>query len=154
MSPFGLRRSAKAGSGRRLLVAFSGGGLDPVVLAAALRIARAENAALVPAYLIIVPLSQPFDSPLVREVGQALPVLEAIEQEANRTGVEVDARMERGRSLRDGLARLWSEEHFDRVILPADPDSRQGFSASDLAWALTNTPTETIVLRPAPAEAA
>ena len=66
-----------------MLVAFSGR-LDPVVLAAALRIARAENAALVPAFLIIVPLSQPFDSPLTLEVAQALPVLEAIEQEANR----------------------------------------------------------------------
>ena len=153
MSFFGLRRSPKAGSDRRVLVAFAGR-LDPVVLAAALRIARAENAALVPAYLITVPLSQPFDSPLVREVGQALPVLEGIEQEANRAGIEVDARMERGRSLRDGLARLWSEEHFDRIILPANPESRHGFSESDLAWALMNTPTETIVLRPAPAVAA
>ena len=63
--------------------------------------------------------------------------------------------MERGRSLRDALARLWAEEHFDRIILPANPESRHGFSESDLAWALTNTPTETIVLRrPAPAEAA
>jgi len=153
VSPFGRRRP-KAGSGRRVLVAFTGGHLDPVVLAAALRIARAEDAALVPAYLIIVPLSQPFDGPLVREVEQALPVLEGIEQEATRAGIEVDARMERGRSLRDALARLWSEEHFDRVILPADPGDRQGFSPADLAWALTNTPTETIVLRPAPAEAA
>lgn len=154
MSPFGLGRSPRAGTDRRVLVAFSGGRLDPVVLAAALRIARAENAALVPAYLIIVPLSQPFDSPLVREVEQALPVLETIEREANRAGIEVDARMERGRSLRDALVRLWSAEHFDRVILPADPGDRLGFSPADLAWALTNTPTETVVLRPAPAEAA
>src|SRR5262249_58114839 len=39
---------------RRILVPFSGS-LDPTVLDAAIRIARAEESVLVPAYLLIVP---------------------------------------------------------------------------------------------------
>jgi hypothetical protein len=137
-----------------VLVAFSEEQLDPVVLDAALRIARAEEATLVPAYLIVVPLTRAFDSPLVEEVTTALPVLEAIEQEAHRAGVAVDGRMERGRSVRDALTRLWTEEHFDRIVLPAARNGRGGLDERDLAWVLTHAPTETMVLRPAPPEAA
>ena len=42
--------------GARILVPFSGA-LDPTVLDAAIRIARAEDAVLVPAYLLVVPLA-------------------------------------------------------------------------------------------------
>ncbi len=148
------RRRPSARSPRRVLVAFAGEQLDPVVLDAALRIARAEDATLVPAYLIVVPLTRAFDSPLVDEVSRALPLLEAIEQEAGRAGVAVDGRMERGRSVRDALTRLWMEEHFDRIVLPAAGNGRGGFDERDLAWVLTHAPTETMVLRPAPPEAA
>ena len=84
------------------------------------------------------------------EVGLALPILEAVEDEAGRAGIAVDARMERGRSLRDALTRLWSVEEFDRVILPASTTGSHGFGERDLAWALTHAPTETLVLRPSP----
>lgn len=147
------RRENTADSGRRILVAF-GGRLDEVVLAAALRIARAEHATIVPAYLIAVPLSHPVDSPMHDQVDAALPVIEHIEDEALKAGVAVDARMERGRTLRDALGRLWAVEHFDRVILPAGGERDGGFTPADLAWALTCAPTETLVLRPAPGEAA
>jgi len=150
MNWLGRRKGRAAGSGRRVLVAFSGDRLDQVVLDAALRIARAEDATIVPAYLIAVPLTQPIDSPLHEVVERALPILEAIEHDAEKAGVPVDARMERGRSLRDALGRLWSVEHFDRVILPASTSSSRGFGERDLAWALTHAPTETLVLRPAP----
>lgn len=139
---------------RRVLVAFAGGALDPVVLGAALRIAKAENATIVPAYLIVVPLEYPLDSPMVDQVGVALPILEAIEQEAVRVGVPVDGRLERGRSLRDALKRLWMVEQFTRVVIPATTRRRDGFDEHDLAWILTHAPTETLVLRPAPVEAA
>jgi nucleotide-binding universal stress UspA family protein len=145
-----LRRRPSARSSRRILVAFAAGELDPVVLRAAIRIARAEEATLVSAYLIVVPLDHPLDSPMVDEVGEALPILEAIEREGNRSGVPVDARMERGRSLRDALTRLWTEERFDRIVLPASTGQHPGFGERDLAWALTNAPTEMLVLRPAP----
>ena len=150
MSWFSSKRPRTVGSGRRILVAFSEGQLDRVVLDAALRIARAEDATLVPAYLIVVPLSHPIDSPMHEEVGLALPILEAVEDEAGRAGIAVDARMERGRSLRDALTRLWSVEEFDRVILPASTTGSHGFGERDLAWALTHAPTETLVLRPSP----
>ena len=64
----------------------------------------------------------------------------------------VDARMERGRSLRDALTRLWSVEEFHRVILPASTNANHGFGERDLAWALTHAPTEMLVLRPSPKE--
>jgi nucleotide-binding universal stress UspA family protein len=149
-----LRRRARASTARRVLVAFTHGQLDLRVLEAALRIARAEEATLVPAYLIVVPLSRPLDSPQVDEVGAAIPLLEAVEQRATRAGVPVDARMEIGRSVRDALTRLWSVEHFDRIVLPAPVNGKGGFDEGDLAWALTHAPSETLVLRPAPAEAA
>ena len=56
---------------RRVLVPFTGGTLDPTVLEAAIRIAHAENATLVPAYLLLVPLRYAEDSPLRDEVAVA-----------------------------------------------------------------------------------
>jgi hypothetical protein len=140
---------------RRVLLPFTGNGLDPAVLNAAIRIARAENAVLVPAYLLRVPLEYPEDSPLTKEVAIAMPLLEAIEHAALRCGVPVDARIERGRTPTHALGRLWSVEQFDRVIAPApadNPNGSSGFSPRDLTWILTNSPTETLVLKPPPAE--
>jgi nucleotide-binding universal stress UspA family protein len=139
---------ARAGA-PRLLVPFSGGQLDPAVLEAALRIARADGAVFVPAYLIMVPFSLALDSPLRQEVELALPVLEAVELHAQEEGVPVDARLERGRSLRDALRRLWEVESFDRILLPVSADDRTGFDERDIAWILMHAPTETLALRPA-----
>lgn len=143
-------RSRVAGSPRRILVAFAGEELDPVVLQAAFRIARAEDATLIAASLIVVPLTYPLDSPLADQVARMLPGLESIEHEARGAGVPIDTRMERGRSVRDALTQLWSVERFDRVILPATSNGRGGFDERDLAWVLTHAPSETLVLRPAP----
>ena len=133
----------------RLLVPFAGGHLDEAVLDAALRIARADGAVLVPAYLIIVPFSISLDAPLTHEVEVALPLLEAAELRAQKEGIPVDARLERGRSLRDALRRLWDVERFDRILLPVSADHRNGFGERDIAWILMHAPTETLALRPA-----
>jgi hypothetical protein len=133
----------------RILVPFSGGELDRVVLDAALRIARAEDAVLVPAYLIVVPFEFSLEAALQREVEVAMPLLEAVEHVSLRAGVPVDARIERGRSPRDALERLWEVERFDRIIAPAPAAGRRGLSEQDLAWLLANAPCETLVLRPA-----
>jgi nucleotide-binding universal stress UspA family protein len=133
----------------RLLVPFAGAALDPAVLSAALRVAKAEGAVFVPAYLIIVPLTIALESPLKQEVEVALPILEALELEAQRQGVAVDARLERGRSPRDALQRLWAAEPFDRILVPVSADDRAGFSEEDVAWILMRAPTETLALRPA-----
>ena len=139
---------------RRILVPFTGS-LDPTVLSAAIRIAHAEGAVLVPAYLLLVPLEYSEDSPLTKEVAVAMPLLEAVEHAALRCGVPVDARIEKGRTPTHALGRLWEIEQFDRVIAPS-PARRSGgydggFSPKDLTWILTHAPTETLVLKPNPA---
>jgi hypothetical protein len=132
---------------QRILVPFSGGTLDPTVLETAIRIARAENATLVPAYLLIVPLRYAEDSPLTEEVAVALPLLEAVERAAGRAGVSVDARIEKGRTLTHALRLLWAVERFDRIVVPATGNGH-GFTTKDLTWLLENAPTETLVLKP------
>ncbi len=141
---------------RRILVPFTGGSLDPTVLGAAIRIARAEEAVLVPAYLLLVPLEYSEASPLGNEVAVAMPLLEAVETAALRCGVPVDARIEKGRTPTHALGRLWEAEQFDRVIAPAPVREsggyRGGFSPKDLTWILAHAPTETLVLKPHPAD--
>jgi hypothetical protein len=133
---------------RRILVPFSGS-LDQTVLDAAIRIASAEQAVLVPAYLLVVPLQYAEDSPLREQVKLAMPLLEAVELAALRAGVPVDARIEKGRTLTHAVKRLWEAEPFDRIVAPAPAHGREGFSPKELAWLLTNAPTETVVLKPA-----
>jgi len=135
----------------RILVPFTGGALDPTVLSAGIRIARAEDATLVPAYLIVVPLEQPEDAPMQQQVTHAMPLLEAIEHAALRAGVPVDARIESGRTPIHALKRLWNVERFDRIIIPAPAGRSDGFTPKDLTWMLTHAPTETLILRPDPA---
>jgi hypothetical protein len=134
----------------RILVPFTGGGLDPTVLGAAIRIARAEDAKLVPAYLIVIPLEQSEDAPMQSQVSVAMPLLEAVEHAALRAGVPVDARIESGRTPIHALKRLWDVEHFDRIIVPAPTGRQGGFTPKDLAWMLTNAPSQTLILRPDP----
>jgi hypothetical protein len=134
----------------RVLVPFTGGTLDPIVLGAAIRIAHAENATLVPAYLIVVPLDLAADAPMQKEVTAAMPLLEAVEHAALRAGVPVDARIESGRTPIHALKRLWSAEHFDRIVVPAPTGRRAGFTPRDLTWMLVHAPSETLILRPDP----
>jgi hypothetical protein len=147
-SGFRLRRP-RAGA-RRVLVPFTGGTLDPTVLEAAIRLAQAEEATLVPAYLLLVPLRYAEDSPLRDEVAVALPLLEAVEHAALRAGVPVDARIEKGRTPTHALRRLWDEERFDRIVAPAPNGRGGGFTAKDVTWILAHSPAETIVLKPSP----
>lgn len=143
----GRKRPYEAAGRPRILVPFAGE-LDPTVLNAAIRIARAEEAVLVPAYLLLLPLELGPESAATREVELAMPLLEAVEQAALGEGVPVDARIERGRTPTHALTRLWEVERFDRIVVAAGRKS--GFTANDLAWILTHAPTETMILKPAP----
>lgn len=135
----------------RLLVPFTAKQLDSTVLDAALRIARAEDAVLVPAYLLVVPLEFSLEAPVQHdELARAMPILEAVELAARRAGVPVDARIERGRTPIDALQRLWAAEPFDRTVVPAPRPRQPGFSPDDLAWMLTYAPNEMLILRPGP----
>jgi len=144
------RAPDRAPGARRILVPFTGSSLDQTVLNAAIRLAQAEDAVLVPAYLLIVPFEYPEDSPLQREVAVAVPLLEAVEHAALRAGVPVDARIEKGRTATHALHRLWEVESFDRLVVPARAGGHDGFNPKELAWLLTNAPIETLVLRPSP----
>jgi nucleotide-binding universal stress UspA family protein len=132
---------------KRILFPFAGKTLSTPAFDAALRLARAEGATLVPAYLAIVPLSVELDTPLKKEAAGALPLLEAIEQRATAQGVEVDSRIQPGRSVRHAFRLLIEHETFDRVVA-AGATNGDGFSADDVAWLLEYAPEEILILRP------
>jgi nucleotide-binding universal stress UspA family protein len=139
---------------RRIAFPFTGDGLSEPTLAAALRLARAEGATLMPVYLALVPLRLSVEVPLRSECDLALPMLETIERRAARAEVPVDSRIERGRTVRHALRELIAHERFDRMVVAAGADSSgEGFTPEAVAWLLANVPGEVIVLRPAGATA-
>ena len=99
------RPPTASGSERRILFPFVGDALSPRALDAALRLARAEDATLVPVFLARVPLQLPVSTPLPVQCSQAVPLQEAIEQRAAAWGVPVDARIEQGRTYRHEIGR-------------------------------------------------
>lgn len=134
----------------QILLPFTGQSISRRALDAALRLARAEEAVLMPAYLAIVPMHMPLDAAMPKAASKSMPLLEAIEQRAAAQGVPVDARIERGRTYRHALVRLLSDESFDRVVVPATAAQGSGFSGEDLVWLLEQAPTEVLILRPGP----
>jgi hypothetical protein len=133
---------------RRILFPFVGETVSQSALAASLRLARAEHATLVPAYIATVPLQRKLDAPIPADCAAAMPLLEVIERRAARVNVPVDARIETGRTARHAVRRLAECETFDRMVIPAS-DSRDGFSAEDIAWLLEHVDGEIVVLRAA-----
>jgi nucleotide-binding universal stress UspA family protein len=144
------RRKAAPESVHRILLPFTGTEISRRALDAALRLARAEGATLMPAYLAEVPLRMPLTCALPKEAVGAMAMLEAIEQRASAQAVAVDARIERGRSYRHALERLLGDETFDRVVVPAGAAGSEGLSGEDLVWLLRKAPAEVLILRPAP----
>lgn len=145
-----LRRRERV---RRIAFPFTAEGLSEPALLAALRLARAEDATLVPVYLALVPLRLDVDVPLPGEADIALSLLEAIEQRAARAHVPVDTRIERGRTVRHALRRVIQHERFERMVVPAGAGAGgEGFTPEDVAWLLAHVPAELIALRPARAE--
>jgi hypothetical protein len=134
---------------RRILFPYVGTQLSISALDAALRIARVENAALVPAYLAPVPMSMPLEAPIPRACGQAFELLEAIEQRAGAVGVPVDGRIGPGRTVRHALRELLAAERYDRIVVAAETARTDGLSSGDVAWLLEHAPGEVVVVRPA-----
>jgi nucleotide-binding universal stress UspA family protein len=148
------RRRKTAGDGvHRILLPFTGTEISRRALDAALRLARAEGATLMPAYLATVPLQLPLSCALPKEAAAAMAMLEAIEQRAAAQEVRIDARVERGRTYRHALERLLDGETFDRVVVPAHSANGDGLSGDDLVWLLRSAPAEVLILRPAPEDA-
>lgn len=145
-----LRRREQTVAVRRILLPFTGQGISRRAFEAAVRLARAENATIMPAFLARIPRQLPLDSPLPAQCGDVMPLLEAIDQRLTREGVAVDARVARGRSYRDALRRLLDAEAFDRVIVSATSSPHLGLTSDDLEWLLERVPAEVLILRPAP----
>jgi nucleotide-binding universal stress UspA family protein len=133
---------------RRILFPFIASALSRRALDAALRLARAEGATLLPVFLARVPLHLPLDSQLPRQAATAIPLQEAIEQRAAAYAVPVDCRLERGRTYRHALAQTIANERFDRIVIAAAVDGAHGFVPEDVAWLLAHAPGEILVLRP------
>jgi nucleotide-binding universal stress UspA family protein len=144
------RRSERPEEVHQILLPFTGTEISRRAVDAALRLARAEGATLMPAYLAEVPKQLPLDCSIPAEAAKAMPMLEAIEQRATSQDVAVDSRIERGRSYRHALKRLLEDEEFERVVVPASADPGAGLSGEDLVWLLEKVPTEVLILRPGP----
>ncbi len=134
----------------RILLPFTGPSISLRALDAALRLARAENATLVPAYVATVPMTLPPEAPVPEQADIALAMLEAIEQRACAAQVPVDSRIERGRTLRDALRKLMAEESFERMLVPVSSSAEAGFTGEDIAWVLEHAPTEVVAFRSVP----
>ena len=138
----------QATSTRRILFPFVAGALSQRALDAALRLAAAEGATLVPMFLARVSLDLPLESALPRQCSMAMPLLEAVEQRATEAGIPVDSRIVRGRNRRHALRHAIAEEKFDRIVIAASAPGSPGFDPDDVAWLLENAPGEIVVLRP------
>ena len=113
---------------RRILFPFLGSTLSNATLESALRLARAQDATLVPAYLAMVPHHLSLESALpVRESETAVPLLELIDQRATSAGVAVDSRIERGRTQRQALSALMDTERYDTLVVAAQTSESDGF---------------------------
>jgi hypothetical protein len=135
---------------RRILLPFTGQAISRRSFEAAVRLAKAENAIIMPAFLARVPMNLPLETALPVQCARGMPLLEAIEQRAISQGIPVDSRVGRGRSARDALRGLLEVEHVDRVIVSADEDPSAGLGYDDLRWLLERVPAEILILRPAP----
>ena len=135
---------------RRILLPFTGQEISRRSFEAAVRLAKAENAIIMPAFLARVPINLPLETALPVQCARGMPLLEVIEQRATSLGVPVDSRVGRGRSARDALRGLLEQERFDRIIVSADEDPHAGLSYNDLRWLLERVQAEILILRPAP----
>lgn len=135
---------------RSILLPFTGQAISRRAFEASARLAKAENATVVPAFLARVPMHLPLEAAVPTQCGVGMPLLEAIEQRLRAQGIGVDARVSRGRSYRDALNRLLESEHFDRIIVSATDSPQVGLSGDDLRWLLERVPAEVMILRPAP----
>jgi universal stress protein family protein len=152
LPPHGHRPSVARSGGRvrHILLPFTAPAISRRAFDAAIRLARAEDAVLMPAFLAKVPMTLPLDVPLPAQSEAAMPLLEAIEQRAVKRGVDVESRVSRGRTYRDALRHLLDQEDFDRIVVSAEQGLRNGFTKADLEWLLDRVPAEVVVLRPAP----
>jgi hypothetical protein len=76
-------------AGRRILLPFTGPEISRRAFEATVRLAKAEGATIVPAFLARVPRYLPLDSPLPTQCRYGMPLIETIEQRAAAQGIPV-----------------------------------------------------------------
>jgi hypothetical protein len=135
---------------RRILLPFTGQAISRRSFEAAVRLAKAENATVMPALLVTVPMNLPLETPLPVQCARGMPLLETIEQRLAYQGVPVDSRVGRGRTARDALRKLLDAESFDRIIVSAEEDQHSGLGYDDLRWLRERVQAEILILRTAP----
>jgi Universal stress protein family len=143
------RRREEAPRARRILFPYVGSQLSVRALDAALRIARFEDATLVAAYLVPVPMALSLDAPIGRACDSAFELQEAIELRSSAAGIPVDARIATGRTVRHALRQLLAGERYDRLVVAARTAHTDGLGSADVAWLLEHAPGEVAVVRPA-----
>lgn len=143
------RRAAELDpAAHRILFPFVGSAVSLRALDATLRLARAEDAVLVPAYLAPVPMDLPLTAAIPGAALAAMPVFEAIERRAATQGIAVDTRIERGRTVRHALREAIANERFDRIVVAVATPQTDGLAPEDVAWLLERDACEILVLRP------
>jgi hypothetical protein len=129
----------------RILLPFTDRSLPQRALDTALRIARTENATLVPVRLERIPLHLPMDASLGHG-HQVAEALTGIQRRARDLGVRVDPRIGHGRSYRHALLHTLAKERYDRVILAAGPGNGVEFTPADVAWLVGHAHGEIVVV--------
>ena len=135
----------------QILLPFTGTEISRRAVDAALRLARAEQATLMPAYLAAVP-KQP--------AARVLDPRRGGEGDADAGGDRTAGDRPRacrstpGSSAAAPTATPCSacseRETFDRVVVPATATGAAGLSGDDLVWLLDKAPAEVLILRPGP----
>jgi hypothetical protein len=135
------RLSAKARplTVRRILLPFTGQAISRRSFEAAVRLAKAENATIMPAYLARVPRNLPLDAPLPRQAAVAMPLLEMIEQRTTSQGIAVDSRVARGRTYRDALRRLLTRS--SSIGSSSRPPTARASDSASTTWNGSSAPS-------------
>jgi nucleotide-binding universal stress UspA family protein len=153
---FMMRRAGRSGDerrqGGRILLPCMGSEISRRAVDAALRLAKAEGATIVPVLLVRVPRQLPLETPLVPDSRRGVELIEAIRASAAAAGVSVDPRVSRGRSYRDALRRLVHDEQFERTIVSSTSSHDLGRSLEDLQFLFERVPGEVMILRSDPAD--
>src|ERR1019366_4854682 len=100
------RRSPQLASTRQILLPFTGTTLSRRALEAAIRLAKVDEATLMPAFPATLPPTPTPESPPSKQSRIGMALLEAIEQRATAEGVPIDSRLQPGRSYRPAPPRL------------------------------------------------
>jgi hypothetical protein len=133
---------------QRILFPFAADELSVEALDCALRLASAENATLVPAFLARVSLILPLGATLPGEGAIGMQRQDAIAQRAHRFSVPIDPRIDQGRTYRHALRQAIASARYDRIVIAAAPANRSGITPEDIRWLLDNAPGEIVVIRP------